>query len=267
MSVFEALSLIVSTMGTLGSVYVGVRQLRQAAPAVAAPVAPPPSKPTYGPPAASAPPTAYPPPAHPTAYAPPAHPTAYAPPAHPTAYAPPAHPTAYAPPHQPGGYAPTAYAGAAARPAGRPRPTSVTAASLLLYLAATLQPVVFALYYGITYLIDAESAVADFQDAAVEDFLGLGAIALLSALLGIFVARGSRVAAWLVWVLTFLAVPFCGLVTAGSVLQAVQPADEPISGAVAALIIGYFTLVTITYLVGSILLLTGKARAFFFNRA
>jgi len=258
MSVYEALSLIVSTMGTLGSVYVGVRQLRQAAPAVAAPVASPPSKPSYGPPAASTPPTAY---------APPAHPTAYAPPAQPTAYAPPTQPTAYAPPHQPGGYAPTAYAGAAARPAGRPRPTSVTAASLLLYLAATLQPVVFALYYGITYLIDAESAVADFQDAAVEDFLGLGAIALLSALLGIFVARGSRVAAWLVWVLTFLTVPFCGLVTAGSVLQAVQPTDEPVSGAVTALVIGYFTLVTITYLVGSILLLTGKARAFFFKRA
>jgi hypothetical protein len=249
MSVYEALSLIVSTMGTLGSVYVGVRQLRQAAPAAAAPVAPPPSGPTYVPPAASAPPTAY------------------APPAHPTAYPPPAQPTAYAPPHQPGGYAPTAYAGAPARPAGRPRPTSVTAASLLLYLAATLQPVVFALYYGITYLIDAESAVADFQDAAVEDFLGLGAIALLSALLGIFVARGSRVAAWLVWVLTFLTVPFCGLVTAGSVLQAVQPTGEPVSGAVTALVIGYFTLVTITYLVGSILLLTGKARAFFFKRA
>jgi hypothetical protein len=249
MSVYEALSLIVSTMGTLGSVYVGVRQLRQAAPAAAAPVAPPSSGPTHGPPAASAPPTAY------------------APPAHPTAYPPPAHPTAYAPPHQPGGYAPTAYAGAPARPAGRPRPTSVTAASLLLYLAATLQPVVFALYYGITYLIDAESAVADFQEAAVEDFLGLGAIALLSALLGIFVARGSRVAAWLVWVLTFLTVPFCGLVTAGSVLQAVQPTDEPVSGAVTALVIGYFTLVTITYLVGSILLLTGKARAFFFKRA
>jgi hypothetical protein len=249
MSVYEALSLIVSTMGTLGSVYVGVRQLRQAAPAAAAPVAPPPSGPTYGPPAASAPPTAY------------------APPAHPTAYPPPAQPTAYAPPHQPGGYGPPAHAGAPARPAGRPRPTSVTAASLLLYLAATLQPVVFALYYGITYLIDAESAVADFQDAAVEDFLGLGAIALLSALLGIFVARGSRVAAWLVWVLTFLTVPFCGLVTAGSVLQAVQPTGEPVSGAVTALVIGYFTLVTITYLVGSILLLTGKARAFFFKRA
>jgi hypothetical protein len=254
MSVFEGLSLLISTVGTLGSVFIGLRQLKQGAP-VAQAAMPAAGVHAVQPHAPQATP--------PTAYAPP--PTAYAaPPQPPATYRPTPPPQGYPPSHQP-----TVHGAAPVRPATRPRPTSVAAASLLLYLAAALQPVVFLLYYGISYVMDPEAATQDFENAAVADFLGLGAIALFSALLGIFVARGSRVAAWIVWVVALFAVPLCGLVSLGSLLQtyALTDGETAIAGEIAALIIGYFSLVTIAYLIGSILLLTGKARAFFFKRA
>ena len=248
MSFYEALSLVISSVGTLGSVYVGMRQLRQGAPvaqATAAPVVP----------GLAAP--------HAAGHAPGPQPTVYAPPPPATAYAPPPQPPAYGQPARS-----TVYGSAPVRPALRPRPRSVTAASLLLYLAASLQPVVFALYYAISYGIDAEAARNDFESAALTDLIGLGAIGLFSALLGIFVARGSRVAAWTVWAVALLAVPMCGIVSVGLLLQTFAPEEgTAIDGAIAVLIIGYFSLVTVTFVVGAILLLTGRARDFFFKRA
>src|SRR4029450_6306637 len=104
MSVFEGLSLLVSTIGTLGSVFIGMRQLRQGAPVAQA--------------------TAYAPP--PTVYAPPPqHPGGYRPsPQQPPGYAQPHQPTVYAQPHQP-----TVYAAAPVRPATRPGPQSGGAGS------------------------------------------------------------------------------------------------------------------------------------------
>ncbi|HKD99308.1 MAG TPA: hypothetical protein VKB69_17155, partial [Micromonosporaceae bacterium] len=91
MSLYEALSLLVSAAGTLVTVYIGLRQLRSTPAPVPAPAPWP---------------------------------------------RPPGTPAVPAWPPLPG------------------RPVAVTAASLLLYTAAAVQPIVFVAYYGIRYATD-----------------------------------------------------------------------------------------------------------------
>ena len=211
MSVFEGLSLLISTVGTLGSVFIGMRQLRQGAPVAQA----------AGP--ASAPP----------------HAAGYAPAPQPTAYAPTPQPTAYTPPEPTDGVRPTVPSrprtarrrsrprtarlrrrpGTARR--GRPSTARHRCGRRRARGRATSRPPVCCctwprrcsrwcsrLYYGISYADRRRwRRPRTSRSAAVTDFLGLGAIALFSALLGIFVARGSRVAAWTVWVVALLACP------------------------------------------------------------
>src|SRR5690606_5737968 len=117
MTLYEALSLLVSAIGTLGTVYIGLRQLRRPAPTPPVPAGPP--LPASQPYVAG-------------------------------------HPYSAGSPYSTGSPYPAvppqpqvAGSWAAGQPAAPTRPGLVTAASLLLYTAATAQPVVFAIYYGI----------------------------------------------------------------------------------------------------------------------
>jgi hypothetical protein len=196
-SLYEALSLLVSAAGTLGTVYIGVRQLRPTAPAPS-PVASGPLPPNVGPWRAST-----------------------------------------------------------------LRPVAVTAASLLLYTAAAVQPVVFVAYYGIRYATDPHAATRDFGQEGYIDVLGLGAIALVSALLGVFIARRSRVARGLVWALGGASAGVLGLMCVGTLLASLDPDQPALAGGFQLLFFGYVTFICLAYLVGAGLLLAASARSYF----
>jgi hypothetical protein len=199
-SLYEALSLAVSAVSTLATVYIGLRQLRSRAPSPApSPVAPGGS--------GLPDPQPWPAPAH--------------------------------------------------------RPALVTAASLLLYAAAVVQPVVFVLYYGIRYAVDPVTVGHDFGDEGYIDVLGLGAIALVSALLGLNIARGSRTARVLVWMLAFASGAFLILLCAATLLASLAPDQSELGGAFQLLFFGYVALVCATYVVGGCLLVPASARAHF----
>ncbi len=203
MTLYEALSLLVSAVGTLATVYIGLRQLRPA------PSVPAPSVPVPYPPGGMAPPWM------------------------------PTHPV----------------------PAPR-RPTLVSAASLLLYVAATTQPVVFAIYYGIQFASDAAAASQELGNEGFIDVLGLGGIALGSALLGIFVGRGSRVARALVWSLGVVSVLLFLLLGVGILRLLVDPQGVSFGG-LDYLFFGYLYLVLAAYMSGAGVLLPPAARAYF----
>jgi hypothetical protein len=197
-SLYEALSLLVSAVSTLGTVYIGLRQLRLTAPArVLGPVA----------------------------------------------------------------------SGGVLR-AGPPSPTAsrpivVTAASLLLYAVAAAQPIVFAFYYGIRYGINPGSTAREFGQEGYIDVLGLGAIALVSALLGVFIARGSRVARRLVLSGSVASAGALVLTCVGTVLAS-PAADQPsVAGMFELLFFGYVAFVGLAYLVSGGLLLPEPAKAHF----
>jgi hypothetical protein len=199
-SLYEALSLAVSALSTLTTVYIGLRQLRLSAPKPApSPVAPGGSG---------------------------------------------------LPDPQPW-------------PAPARRPALVTAASLLLYAAAVVQPVVFVIYYGVRYAVDPVTVGRDFSDEGYIDILGLGGIALVAALLGLFIARGSRPARVLVWTLAFASGAFLFLICAATVLATLAPDQSELGGASQLLFFGYVALVGTAFVVGGCLLVPASARAHF----
>ncbi len=209
MSLYEALSLAVSAVSTLTTVYIGLRQLRPSAPA-----------PT---PAVVA-------------------------------------PGASGQPH------PQPWPAPAPRPAQPPRPVPLTVASLLLYAAAAVQPVVFVLYYGIRYAVDPVTVGREFADEGYIDILGLGAIALVSALLGLNIARGSRTARALVWILAFASGAVLFFMCAATLLASLAPDQPELGGAFALLFFGYVALVCTAYVVGGCLLVPAPVRAYFRHR-
>jgi hypothetical protein len=92
--------------------------------------------------------------------------------------------------------------------------------------------------------------------------LVFGGIAFLSALLGVFVARGSRVALWSVWVLgTLSMLLFCAL-AGTAVFTALGPEADHLRG-LELLYLGYLGFVLVAYAVGAFLLVTAGSRAFF----
>jgi hypothetical protein len=266
MSLYEGLSLALSTIGTLFTVYLGFRQLGRAAPAtapaaslgVAAPSAGwqavAPRNGTYPAPPTPRPGRQYRPvpmPAAPAGYGPPGVvPTSPYPPTPAATW----HPPAAAPPAFRAPPVPV-----------RTRPKPVRTASVLLFAVAALQPVVLLTYYGIEFAMNAELASADFSDAGAADVAVFGVIAVLCGILGIFVARGSRVAAWCVWAGGVLAVPLAILGALGIVLAIVMPTeDQEAPAGLLAVVAAYLIVVSITIAWSAILLLNSKARAFFF---
>jgi hypothetical protein len=198
-SLYEALSLVVSSVGTLGTVYVGLRQLRQSTPAPAYPVPAP-----YG------------------------------------------RAVTHDPMHHP-----------------QPRrPPSVTAAGVLLYVAASAHPFFVALYYAIRLATAPRSGAAELGDEGIVDVLIFGGIAFLSALLGVFIIRGSRVALRCAWVLGVLSMIFLCLLAVGATL-AMLGAEEGRPRGYELLFLGYFAFVLVMYTVGAILLTSARSRAFF----
>jgi hypothetical protein len=222
-SLYEALSLIVSSVGTLGTVYIGLRQLRQNAPKAAVP---------------------HPVPA-PYGHAP--APYGHAPgPYGPAPYGPPG-PSAPAP---------------RPRPGARRRPSAVTAASLVLFAAAAIHPFVVVLYYVIRLAVEPGKAAAELSNEGIVDVLVFGGIAFLTALVGVFVARGSRVALWCVWVLGGLSVVSLCLMGLGFAGASLGPEAYRPSG-FEWMFLGYFSFALLAYMVGAILLIPGRSRAFF----
>jgi hypothetical protein len=268
MSLYEGLSLVLSTVGTIFTVFLGFRQLGRAAPATASavPVASlgvaAPSAgwgnaaPTHG--SYTAPP---PYPGHQYRPVPPpvaSGSTPYRPPGMPTSPYPPAPAATWYPPAA----APPAYS---APSQVRTRPKPVRTASMLLFAVAALQPVVLLTYYGIEYAMNAERASADFSDAGAADIAVFGVIAVLCGILGIFVARGSRVAAWCVWASGILAVPFAILIALAIVLAMVMPNEDTTAAGLLAVVVVYLLVVSIAIAWSAILLLNSQARAFFFG--
>ena len=257
MSVYEGLSLALSTFGTMATVFIGFRQLRQAVPAARATTPAYYAAPAYGhgpgygpgqPPGQGAAPT---PGRMEYGRAPVVPPPPYG--------APPTHgwPPAYAPPS---GYM------APGRPGARPRPGSVRLASIFLFLAAALQPVTMIAYYGLEYTIDSEAASTDVRNSGAADLTIFAIVAVLCGLLGILIARGNRVAAWLVWVFGALAVPFAALAFFGLLLQMVNPDGETPVGLLVVVML-YLLVVSFALAASAVLLLNSKARTFFFQRA
>lgn len=224
MTLYEALSLLISAIGTLGTVYIGLQQLRQTA-------APKP----FVPAGASFPATV-------------PHPAG---PPHPGESPSPAPPQPYAT----GAWPPTP-------PAPPSRPGLVTAASLLLYTAATAQPVLFGIYYGIRFATDPTDTTQELGDEGFVDVLVFGGLALTAALLGLFVVRGSRVARALVWVAGAVSVALLLLLDAGFLGLLLDPQAAPLQG-FEFLYLGYFYTVLVAATAAAAVLLPASARTYF----
>lgn len=211
MSLYDGLTLVVSSVGTLGTVYIGLRQLRQNSPS---------RVPVHG---------------QSTPQDPAPHLLA---------------------PHGPFRQPPAA----ALR-----RPSSVTAASLLLFIAAATHPLMVVLYYSIRFATAPAGAVAELRDAGVVDVLAFGGAAFLTALLGVFVARGARAGLWGVWVLGALALVLLCVTATANALAVMSPELAGVFAldALDVLILGYVVLVAIAYALGAALLAAARSRAFF----
>ena len=207
MSLYEALSLVVSGVGTLGTVYIGLRQLRQSAP-----------QPAYPAPAAPAP----------------------------------------AGPYGPHG----AYPQPRSVPPVAARPSSVTAAVKLLFIAAAAHPFAVILYYLIRLVSAPSSAAAELGNEGYLDVLVFGGVAFLTALLGVFVTRRSRVALWLVRMVGALSVVILGALALGVAVNALGPEENRLGG-LELLFLGYFSFVLVMYAVAAIPLFSAAARAYF----
>jgi hypothetical protein len=292
MSLYEGLSLVLSTVGTMFTVYLGFRQLRQAAPAAMPAALPDTAAPTAGsvgaPPGLgsyTAQPTHRPGPEHRrlpasgagAGSAPygvgrmPAPPYGRAP--TPTPVSPPA-PVRYPTSGAPQAYgAPPAYR--APHPPVRGRPTSVRAASILLFVAAALQPVVLFARYVIVYATNTGTASGVHFNIATVTFLGV--VAILCGILGILLARGSRVAAWCVWVFGLVGVPFAAVALYRVLPNLAILANPPPAFATPGetlrarlwviIVVAYLVVVSLAIAASGILLINSKARAFFFRKA
>jgi hypothetical protein len=265
MSLYEGLSLVLSMFGTMFTVYLGFRQLRQTAPAIEAVPAGPVA---YGaPPLTGFGPGQRPAPAPGFGGPPSAYGVAPAP-THagqrgwtPVSPAPVRGPTYGAPRPQGGQYPVPGW------PMRRVRPQSVKAASILLFVAAALQPIALLAYYGIEFAINAEAATTDLDAAGVVDVTVFGIVAVLCGILGILVARGNRVAAWVVWILGVLGVPFSALTVFGLLLTLLYPSEGQDPASLLAVVVIYLIVVSLAIVASAGLLINAKARDFFFKKA
>jgi len=208
-SLYEALTLVVSGVSTLSTVYIGVRQLRQNAPR---PVAVSTVPAQHGiPPNLPAPDRPVRPPAPPVATL--------------------------------------------------RRPSVVTAASLLLFIAAATHPLMVVVYYTIRFATTPTEAAAELSDEGVVDVLVFGGVAFLTALLGVYVARSNRVAFWCVWVVGALALVLLCVAAAANVLTALAVGLPGVLtlDALEALIVGYVVFVLFVYVAAAVLLATSPS--------
>jgi hypothetical protein len=264
MSLYEGLSLALSTFGTMVTVYLGFRQLRPAVPVPAQALS-------------SEPPSHLPPPTHGPGHGyalGPAAGTATSPSNAPSAPAPATvygrAPVAPFPASVPTYGGPTTYGAPPAvlpgMPARRVRPTSVRAASILLFVTAALQPVTMLAYYGIEFAINADAAATDLSGSGVSDVTIFGVVAVLCGILGILVARGNRVAVWLVWVFGVLGVPFVALTIVGFLLILLDPNAEQSPVGLLVVVVVYLVIASLALSASAGLLLNSKARDFFFKK-
>jgi hypothetical protein len=264
MSLYDGLTLVLSSVSTFATVYIGFRQLRQAAPAAAAAAGPAPMQ--YTPPAqayghAQAP-AAWPAPSQHPQSAPPDMPTAPVPLPQGRAAVPPQPAYAAAPQYGPPQYQyPVTVA-----PAAPALPKPVRQASILLFVAAALQPLVMVAYYGLEYAINAETARTDFGNGGVSDLIVFALLAVSLGLLGIFIARGRRGALWTVWISALLGAPFSLVVILGLLIEAVKPAQGQPPGALMLVIAAYVIVIVVALNTAAILLLRAQAREFFFRK-
>ncbi|MBX6724005.1 MAG: hypothetical protein IRY92_12365, partial [Dactylosporangium sp.] len=164
------------------------------------------------------------------------------------------------PPAPPGPYAAGSWPPVPPAPPTRPR--LVTAASLLLYTAATAQPVVFAIYYGIRFATDPADTTRELGDEGFVDVLGFGGLALAAALLGLFVARGGRVARALVWAAGAVSAVLLLLLGVGFLGLLLDPQAAPLQG-FEFLYLGYLYTVLVATTVAAAVLLPTSARVYF----
>jgi hypothetical protein len=138
----------------------------------------------------------------------------------------------------------------------------VTAASLVLFVAAVTHPFVVVVYYTVRFATAPNSAAEELGGEGLVDLLVFGGIAFLSALLGVFVTRGSRRALWSVWVLGALSMVLLFLLAGGALLTAMGPEAGSLGG-FDLLFLGYLGFVLMAYAIGALLLVTTRSRAYF----
>jgi hypothetical protein len=142
------------------------------------------------------------------------------------------------------------------------RPSSVTAASVLLFIAAATHPLMVAVYYTIRFATAPTEAAAELSDEGVVDVLVFGGVAFLTALLGVGLVRDNRVAVWCVWVVGGFALLVLGVTAVANLLTAlaVGPGGAFAFEALEVLFLGYVVFVLIAYVAAAILLAISRAR-------
>jgi len=106
----------------------------------------------------------------------------------------------------------------------------------------------------------------EFDEEGYIDVLGLGAIALVSALLGLYVARGTRAARAMGWILAVLSAATLVLMCTGSFLASQAPERDEILGPLPLLFFGYVAIVCISYIAAGASLLPASVRSYFRRR-
>jgi hypothetical protein len=138
----------------------------------------------------------------------------------------------------------------------------VTAASLVLFVAAATHPFVVVMYYTLRFATAPALAAAELGGEGYIDLLVFGGVAFLSALLGVFVSRASRIALWSVWALGALSSVLLCLLALAAVLTALGPETSGLGG-FELLFLGYLAFVLVAYVIGAGLLVAPGSQAFF----
>jgi hypothetical protein len=131
----------------------------------------------------------------------------------------------------------------------------------MLYAAATAQPFVFALYYALSYATDPAGTTRALGTDGVVDILGMGGIALVSALLAVFVARRSRAAWALVWTLGALSAVLLVVVDLQLLGLLVDP-GAPSAAGLDLFAIGYLHILVGAYVTSAALLVPASSRSY-----
>lgn len=257
MSLYEGLSLLLSTMATIVTVALGIRKLRKASPvdraAPAPPVTPPPRPAVPG---SAAPIQTY--------RAPPAY---SAPP--PYAAPPPqvARPPHAAPP--PYGWPTPSYVVGRNPQTTAPRvaPPAVRSAGIILFIAAALQPLtIFADFViAIASAVSTAPTGAEVSDGLV-DLITCALVAVLCGGLGLLVIRGSRVGVWCLWLLTLIGLPFTGLMVLGGFALLLDPVEADVPAGLVLVFLVYLMLLSAALIASAVLTLNSKALQFFFAK-
>jgi hypothetical protein len=138
----------------------------------------------------------------------------------------------------------------------------VAAASVLLFVAAATHPRMVVVYYTIRFATAPTEAAVELSDEGVVEVLVFGGVAFLTALLGVYVARSSRVAVWCVWVVGALALVLLRVTAAASGLTALTVGRPSVFAldALDALIFGYVVFVLLAYVTAAAMLATARSR-------